>query len=85
VNRREERQRALAICLTSAVGAAIVWAIFHAVYVDLTASAKAVGYVDSTTTIGIGLGYVTMVGGTLVLAAIALWAGVKYLRLLRDR
>jgi hypothetical protein len=85
MNRREERMRALTICLVCAVSAAIVWVIFHGVYLDLTASAKAVGYVDSLATIGIGLGYVVMVGGTLVLAAIALWAGINYLRLLRDR
>jgi hypothetical protein len=83
VNRREERTRHLVIFLVTAPGAAIVWFIFHAVYVSLTASVKAVGYVDSATQIGIGLGYAAMVGGTLVLAAIAARSGVAYLLLLR--
>ncbi len=86
MNSREERTRRLAIFLLAAPGAAIVWYVFHAVYVNLSESEKAVGYVDSMTQMGIDLGYVTMIGGTLVLAGIALWAGVGYLRLiLRDR
>jgi hypothetical protein len=83
VDRREERTRHLVIFLVAAPGAAIVWFIFHAVYESLTASVKAVGYVDSMTQIGIGLGYAAMVGGTLVLAAIAVRSGVAYLLLLR--
>ena len=61
----------------------MVWFVFHTVYQNLTASVKAVGYVDSMTEMGIALGYVVMVGGTLVLAGIALWGAVGYLRLLR--
>lgn len=78
--------RHLTIFLLAAPGAAIVWFVFHAVYENLTAAERAVGYVDSLTQIGIGLGYVAMVGGTLALAAIALWSAVAYIRLvLRDR
>ena len=36
-------------------------------------SVKAVGYVDPLTQTGIFLGYVVMIGGTLVLGAIAAW------------
>lgn len=83
---REERRRYLTIFLFAASGAAIVWYVFHTVYDNLNATEKAVGYVDSVTQTGIDLGYVAMVGGTLVLAGIALWSGAAYLRLiLRDR
>jgi len=80
---REDRNRYLAIFLLSAPGAAIVWFVFHSVYVNLSASEKAVGYVDSLTQMGIDLGYVAMIGGTLVLVAIAGWSAVAYLRSLR--
>jgi len=80
MNRREERTRHLTIFLLAAPGAAIVWYIFHAVYEDLSASVKAVGYVDSFTQGGIYFGYAVMVGGTLTLAGIALWSAVAYLR-----
>lgn len=83
MSRRDERARHLTIFLVAAPSAAIVWVIFHAVYENLSASVKAVGYVDSLTEVGIGLGYVTMIGGTLVLAAIAAWSGIAYLLLLR--
>jgi hypothetical protein len=83
VNRGDERTRYLTIFLMAAPSAAIVWFVFHAVYENLTASVKAVGYVDSMTQVGIGLGYVVMIGGTSVLAAIAAWAGIAYLLLLR--
>jgi hypothetical protein len=83
VGLRDERIRHLTIFLVAAPSAAIVWAIFHAVYENLSATAKAIGYVDSLTQVLIGLGYVAMVGGTLVLGAIAAWAGIAYLLLLR--
>lgn len=83
VRRHNERSRYLTIFVLSAPGAAIVWFVFHAVYENMSAAEKAVGYVDSTTQIGIDLGYVVMVGGTLILAAIAVWSGLAYLRLLR--
>lgn len=86
MNRREERSRYLTIFLFAAPGAAIVWYVFHAVYENLSATEKALGYVDSLTQVGIDLGYVVMVGGSLVLAAIAAWSAVAYVRLvLRDR
>jgi len=80
---REDRNRYLTIFLLSAPSAAIVWFVFHAVYVNLNASEKAVGYVDPVTQTGIDLGYVVMIGGTLVLLAIAVWSAVAYLRSLR--
>ena len=81
-----ERKRYLTIFLFAGSGAAIVWYVFHSVYENLSASEKAVGYVDSVTQIGIDLGYVVMVGGTLVLATIAVWSAVAYIRLvLRGR
>jgi hypothetical protein len=86
MNSREERNRHLTIFLLTAPGAAIVWYVFHGLYENLSATEKAVGYVDSLTQMGIDLGYAVMVGGTLVLAGIALWSAVAYLRLaLRDR
>ncbi len=83
VNRRDERARYLALFLIAAPSAAIVWYVFHLVYQNLTATVKAIGYVDSTTQVGIGLGYVAMVGGTLVLAGLAAWSGITYLIMLR--
>jgi hypothetical protein len=86
VKQRDERNRQLTILLLSAPGAAIVWFVFHSVYENLSASVKAVGYVDSLTQVGIGLGYLVMIGGTLILAGIALWSAIAYIRLvLRDR
>jgi len=35
------------------------------------------GYVDPLTRMGIALGYIAMIGGTLVFAGIALWAGIR--------
>lgn len=84
--RSSDRNLYLVIFLTTAPSAAIVWFVFHAVYEDLTASVKAVGYVDASTQIGIDLGYFVMVGGTIILAVVALWSAIKYVRLiLRDR
>ena len=85
MNRRQERNRRLAIALISAAGAAILWYIFHGVYESLSASEKAVGYVDGMTQAGIDFGYAVMIGGTLILAAIALWSAFAYLRLLMGR
>lgn len=64
----------------AAPASAATWLIFHAVFESLTLSEQAMGYVDPLTKMGIDLGYVAMVGGTLVFAGIALWAGVKALR-----
>ena len=87
VNRAQERNGRLAVALISGAAAAIVWYIFHGVYENLSTSEKAVGYVDGMTQAGIDFGYAVMVGGTLILAAVALWSAFQYLRLLirRDR
>jgi hypothetical protein len=78
---RERRTRYLVIFLVTGPGAVIVWFVFHGVYESLTVSERAVGYVDSLTQAGIDLGYFVMVGGTLALAAIAVWALYRYVRL----
>lgn len=80
---REQRNRYLTIFLLSAPGAAIVWFVFYVVYQNMLAAERVVGYVDSTTQMGIFLGFAAMVGGTVVLAAIAVWSGIGYLRLMR--
>lgn len=77
----ERRSRYLIIFLVTAPGAAIVWFVFHAVYVNLTISEGAVGYVDALTQAGIDFGYIVMVGGTLALGAVAAWALYRYIRL----
>lgn len=64
----------------TATGAAFVWYVFHNVYVDLSRSSNAVGYVDPMTQMGITLGYFTMIGGSAVLAIIALWSGIQIVR-----
>lgn len=81
MNRDQERNRYLTIAALTAPSAAIVWFVFHGVYENLSASVKAVGYVDPLTQTGIFLGYVTMIGGTLVLGAIAAWSLVAALRI----
>ena len=83
MNDRWQKSRYLTIFLFTAPAAAIVWYVFHGVYESLTASVKAVGEIDASTKIGIALGYVVMIGGTFVLAGIAVWSAVAYLRLLR--
>lgn len=82
MNRREERNRRLVVFLLAAPSAAIVWFVFHTVYQNLSASVRAVGYVDPMTQMGIALGYVVMVAGTVILGAVSLWAAAGYLRLL---
>jgi hypothetical protein len=66
----------------SAPGAAIVWFVFHGVYETLSISEKAIGYVDPMTQMGITLGYFVMIGGTVILAAVAAWSAIQVLRLL---
>jgi hypothetical protein len=78
----ERRTRYLVIFLAAAPGAVICWFVFHAVYADLTVSAAAVGYVDALTQAGITFGYVVMIGGTIALAAVAVWALYRYIRVI---
>ncbi|MGC9990880.1 MAG: hypothetical protein ABSD52_00610 [Candidatus Cybelea sp.] len=83
MNRRKELlQRYLTMLALSAPGAAIVWFVFHGVYENLSISEKAIGYVDPMTQTGITLGYFVMIGGTVILAAIAAWSAIQLLRLL---
>lgn len=86
MDRRGERNRRLITAALAGGGAVVVWYVFHGVYESLSASETAVGYVDGMTQAGIDFGYAVMVGGTLVLAAIAVWSLYHYVRLLgRDR
>jgi len=55
----------------------VTWFIFHRVFVNLSQDEAAMGYVDPLTRMGIALGYIAMIGGTLVFAGIALWAGIR--------
>jgi hypothetical protein len=83
VNRRKELlQHYLTMLVLSAPAAAIVWFVFHGVYENLSITEKAVGYVDPVTQMGITLGYFVMIGGTVILAAIAAWSAIQLLRLL---
>jgi hypothetical protein len=81
-SRKEPLQRYLTMLVLSAPAAAIVWFVFHGVYENLSITEKAVGYVDPVTQMGITLGYFVMIGGTVVLAAIAAWSAIQLLRLL---
>ncbi len=85
MNNREELNQHLAILAVTAPGAAIVWWIFHGVYVNLSESAKAVGYVDPTTQAGIDFGYLVMICGTLFLAIVAVRSAFACVRLLLRR
>jgi hypothetical protein len=81
-SRKEPLQRYLTMLVLSAPAAAIVWFVFHGVYENLSITEKAVGYVDPVTQMGITLGYFVMIGGTVILAAIAAWSAIQLLRLL---
>ncbi|HTU83692.1 MAG TPA: hypothetical protein VMF61_16300 [Candidatus Acidoferrales bacterium] len=81
MDRRAEITRHVTIFAICAPCALLVWVVFHAVFTDLSAASRAVGYVDSGTEMAIALGYVAMIGGTLVFAGIALWSGVRALSL----
>jgi hypothetical protein len=85
VNDGDELKRHLTIAALAATGALIVWWIFHGVYENLTISAKAVGYVDSTTQAGIDSGYLVMLAITAFLAVIALRSAFICVRLLLRR
>jgi hypothetical protein len=85
MNRREELNRNLAVLAVSAPAAALVWWIFHGVYVNLSESAKAVGYVEPMTQAGIDFGYLVMICGTLLLAIVALRSAFACIRLLLKR
>lgn len=77
MDNRTEIHRCLIIFALAAPTAVAVWLVFHGVFATLTRTEEAMGYVDPTTQMGIDLGYVAMVGGTLVFAGIALWAGFR--------
>lgn len=85
MNKRDDVTKYLTIFALAAPAAIIVWFVFHAVYTDLTLSEKAVGYVDPTTRMGIAFGYIAMIGGTLLCAVVALWAGVRLILTLARR
>ncbi len=82
VKRGAELNRYLTIFLLAAPTAAAVWFVFHGVYTNLTETEKAAGYVDSMTQMGIDLGYIAMIGGTLVFAALAAWSAFHLVRIL---
>jgi hypothetical protein len=77
---RAELSRNLIICAWTAPSAVLIFVIFHAVYTNISETAQAVGQIDSTTTTGLAMGWVVMVGGTGVFAVIAIVAGIRALR-----
>jgi hypothetical protein len=77
---RAELNRNLIICAWTAPAAVVIYLIFHAVYTNIFETAKAVGQIDASTTTGLAMGWVVMVGGTGVFAVIAIVAGVRALR-----
>jgi hypothetical protein len=77
---RAELNRNLIICAWTAPAAIVVFVIFHAVYTNITETAKAVGQIDSSTMTGLAMGWVCMVGGTGVFAVIAIVAAIRALR-----
>jgi hypothetical protein len=77
---RAELNRNLIICAWTAPAAVLIFLIFHAVYTNIFETAQAVGQIDSSTTIGLAMGWVVMVGGTGVFAVIAIVAAIRALR-----
>ena len=72
-------QRYAIIFALAAPASVVTWFVFHGVFANLSQTESAMGYVDPLTQMGIDLGYVAMFGGTLVFAAIAIWAAVRAL------
>jgi hypothetical protein len=85
MNRRDELRRNGAVAALSMLGALVLWLIFHSVYENLSASERAVGYVDPTTQSGIYFGYFAMLAGIAALAATGIWSAVKCVLLLARR
>jgi hypothetical protein len=79
---RADLNRYLVIFLLSTPAAVGVWFLFHGIYVSLTESERVVGYVDPLTQMGVYLGYLAMIAGTLVLAAVSAWSAFHLVRLL---
>jgi hypothetical protein len=77
VKRSSEVGRYAVIFALAAPSAAAVWLVFHGVFTNLTQTEEAMGYVDPMTQMGVDLGYVAMVGGTLIFAGIAVWAAFR--------
>jgi len=75
-----ELSRNLIIVAWTAPAAVVVFLIFHGVYTNISETAKAVGQIDSATTMGLAMGWIAMVGGTGVLGVIALVAAIRALR-----
>lgn len=77
MNDRDDFNRYLTILLLSAPTAVAIFFIFHGIYVSLSQAEEVAGYVDSSTQVGIYLGYAVMVGGTLIFGILAAWAAVR--------
>jgi hypothetical protein len=77
---RAELSRNLIIFGWTTPAAVAVFFIFHGVYTNIFETAKAVGQIDSATTMGLAMGWLAMVGGTGVLGVIALVAAIRALR-----
>jgi hypothetical protein len=67
----------LAILGTGLAGAVGLAYAFAGVHYNFTLSAQAAGYVDPAWQMGVMLGYVVLLGGAVVSAAVAIWAGVR--------
>ena len=85
MQRRNELLWRLAVALVSALGAFVLWAIYRSVSFNLAESERAVGYVDPMTQAGIFFGNLAMIGGTIVLAIVALWLAIGSISLLLRR
>jgi hypothetical protein len=77
---RAELNRNLIVAAIAAPSAVAIFLIFHAVYENIEITAKAVGEIDSATSMGLAMGWIAMVGGSGVLAAIAIVAAIRALR-----
>ena len=76
MDHRFDVNRYLTIFALSAPAAVAMWLIFHGVFANLTQTESAMGYVDSTTQMGID--WVRCNGRrNAVFAAIAAWAAFK--------
>jgi len=77
---REELSRNLIIAAVTAPSAVIIFVVFFAVYTNITETAKAVGQVESSLTMGLSMGWIAMIGVSGTLAVLAIVSGVRAFR-----
>lgn len=82
---RPEVTHAASVLVLSVAGAVLIAGAYLHVHGEIATVEQAQGYVDPTLASGVFLGFVVMVVGVVLLAAIACWSGAKLVRALRTK